>query len=660
MYIFGKLFIQIVKLESYILMEHDMHRLDRVQPILYERVVLRSPESAKAFFRTLRSKPLRYFDRKIKSLAFDSSIPMAQAKPILVECSKFVILLSIFRQGDSPGIFLPFVNSPILRRLTLVERGPKPDSPRRMLSVRPEVFSSVTHLAIIRDLRQSLWDNLANTTGIRPWGTPENEEAGRLALKSLTHLAVSANTIYGEVEMDLLRRAAPNLKYLALLEASNIAPSKHEQLMMFLRSRSEHLRLVVMQNIGSTDAWNVEDFFRPSDFWTKVEKLIDDGYLSDRGDRWLPLRYSDPQSDAWRARHDSNKFLTLQSSPFNDQVEMTEAQDVCMSSELWDGPYLETASETTKAFVFELPNEIQRIIFEYAATLDGKCAFRLCQVAKYVNTWIHPILYQRVVLQDPQAAVSLFQTLRSKPRGYFEPLIRSLAFASTVTLPQARALLVECSRRLLLLTVFRKSSSKERILDYVKTPYLRRLTMVCRRDWAPGIRFMGSPNAQYDIPLGIVASLTHLAIVVDHDYGNWNHLSQATMAPMYPNNETYVSAYSAFQNLTHVATSVKALTHQLKIKRVAKKLKYFAILEPKECTEGEHQQLLLRVRTIEKDASYHGAPRCMVILKDLGDPEAWDVTDSFRPSEFWKMVERLVDEGYISDREEKWSRYRAS
>ncbi|KAF8902928.1 hypothetical protein CPB84DRAFT_1678495 [Gymnopilus junonius] len=303
----------------------------------------------------------------------------------------------------------------------------------------------------------------------------------------------------------------------------------------------------------------------------------------------------------------------------------------------------------------ELPNEIQRIIFEHAASLDGKCALRLCQVAKYVYTWVRPILYQRIVMQDPRSAISFFKTLRTKPRGHFEPMIRSLAVESTVTLPQAKAILVECSRRILLLTIFRKGSSRERILHYIKSPYLKRLTMVCHRDWDPNERQFGQPNAQYDIPVGLVASLTHLAIIIDYESGSWIHLVSALLASVYPDNDTYVIAYSAFQNLTHVATSVQGLNHNVRIRRVAQKLRYFAILEPREYSLPQHERLVARVRTLERSAEYPmAAPRSMVILRDLGDPHVWKVQDSFRPSDFWKEVERLVDGGFISDRGERW------
>ncbi|KAF8902929.1 hypothetical protein CPB84DRAFT_822906 [Gymnopilus junonius] len=339
---------------------------------------------------------------------------------------------------------------------------------------------------------------------------------------------------------------------------------------------------------------------------------------------------------------------------------MQSQSDRRMDSPVRSGPSAEVLSPMVRPPVtsaldpqltVELPNEIQQLIFEYAASSDGKCALRLCQISRYVYTWIHPILYQRVVIQDPQSAVSFFKTLRSKPRGYFEPMIRSLAIASTVTLPQARASLVECSRRILLLTLFRKKTSKEKFLDYIKSPYLKRLTMVCFED----AEYNGLPTAQYEIPLGLLASLTHLALVFDYWVGTWPHLSSALLASRYPDNALYATAYSSFQTLTHVALPVYGLDHNMMIRKMAKKLRYLAIVEPRGYTPEEHRQLVVNVKAYERSAEYATAvPRSMVILRDLGDPSVWKVQDSFRPSKFWKKVEKLVDEGYLSDQGEKW------
>ncbi|KAF8902930.1 hypothetical protein CPB84DRAFT_822061 [Gymnopilus junonius] len=248
-----------------------------------------------------------------------------------------------------------------------------------------------------------------------------------------------------------------------------------------------------------------------------------------------------------------------------------------------------------------------------------------------------------------------FKTLRLKPRGYFESIIRSLAIESTVTLPQAKAILVESSRQIVLLTLFRKGSSKENILDYIKSPHLRRLTMVCHRDW-PDVRHIDQQNAQYDIPVGLVASSTHLAIIVDYDNGNWIHLDDALHALRSPNKPPYTIAYSAFQNLTHVATSLFGLNHTVRIRKVAQKLRYFAVLEPQGYPSAQHEQLVTRIRKLDKSAEYPLARSLsMVILKDLGDPHTWKVQDWFRPSDFWKKVETLVDGGLVSDQGERWS-----
>ena len=205
-----------------------------------------------------------------------------------------------------------------------------------------------------------------------------------------------------------------------------------------------------------------------------------------------------------------------------------------------------------------------------------------------------------------------------------------------------------------MLTIFRNARSKEKILDYVKTPFLKRLTMVCHRDWPPEERWFGFPNAQYDIPVGLIGNLTHLAIVVDYDMGSWFSLNAAFYLDAYPDHPVNLGAYAAFQNLTHAATSSKALQHNVRIRKVAKNLRYFAILEHRDATEEEHAALVGKVRGMETTYEYPSVPKSTVILKDLGDPDVWKVTDSFRPSELWRKVEKLVADGYISDREERW------
>ncbi|KAF8971126.1 hypothetical protein BDZ97DRAFT_1341106 [Flammula alnicola] len=82
------------------------------------------------------------------------------------------------------------------------------------------------------------------------------------------------------------------------------------------------------------------------------------------------------------------------------------------------------------------------------------------------------------VLRSLYAASCLLQTFRSKPRAYFENIVKSLAFDSTVTLSQAKPILVELSRRILLFSMFRTNEAPETFLGYIWSPYLRRLTMI--------------------------------------------------------------------------------------------------------------------------------------------------------------------------------------
>ncbi|KDR75033.1 hypothetical protein GALMADRAFT_248885 [Galerina marginata CBS 339.88] len=277
--------------------------------------------------------------------------------------------------------------------------------------------------------------------------------------------------------------------------------------------------------------------------------------------------------------------------------------------------------------VFDLPNEIQRPIFEYAARMDGRCAFNLAQVAQYVHAWTQPILYERVVVRNPHAASCLFRTL-------------------SVTLPQAKPLLSELSRRLIVFSLFRIRDFASPFLKFIKSPHLRRITLVCRCGDSSSRPSYAAP---YQIPQFLLSSLTHITIVIDYRHGYWNELMSASLVTStnIPSSSN-VAAYSAFQNLTHFAISTPILNDIIQIRTVAKNLRYFVILEPCNFSQSEHSKILRKIRSWE----YQG--HSTLVLKDLGSPELWSIDDSFRPSNFWKEVEGLVKEGYISDQEERW------
>ncbi|KDR75031.1 hypothetical protein GALMADRAFT_69601 [Galerina marginata CBS 339.88] len=303
-----------------------------------------------------------------------------------------------------------------------------------------------------------------------------------------------------------------------------------------------------------------------------------------------------------------------------------------------------TTPPTANGFIFDLPNEIQRPIFEYAAKLDGRCAFNLGQVARYVYLWIQPILYERIVVRSPRAASCLLRTFRSKPRGYFERITKSLAFDNSVTLQQAKPILAECSRRIFLLSLFRTSNAEDSFLKFVRSPFLRRLTLVFSEqdDQAPFLYRL----APYEMPFELLSSLTHLAIVIEYSHGPWMNLVLASQFSMNANITSYMNAQAAFQNLTHFAISSARFFAVVPIKKIAHNIRYFGVLAPCNLSQWGSDALIQSVRGT--------GDHSIVVLYDLGVADSWNVLDSFAPSEFWKTIEHLVDGGYISDKGEKW------
>ena len=47
----------------------------------------------------------------------------------------------------------------------------------------------------------------------------------------------------------------------------------------------------------------------------------------------------------------------------------------------------DATSEGDRYIGIEFPNELQNLIFDYAARSDGRCARELVQVSRYVNQW---------------------------------------------------------------------------------------------------------------------------------------------------------------------------------------------------------------------------------------------------------------------------------
>ncbi|KAJ2925633.1 hypothetical protein H1R20_g11460, partial [Candolleomyces eurysporus] len=80
----------------------------------------------------------------------------------------------------------------------------------------------------------------------------------------------------------------------------------------------------------------------------------------------------------------------------------------------------------------DLPQDIGRIIFEIAASLDLQTGAFCALVSKQVKTWVEPVLYRYIRIKDRKSLEYLSRTIRkpdsTKPHAFFASHVKSLAF----------------------------------------------------------------------------------------------------------------------------------------------------------------------------------------------------------------------------------------
>src|SRR4051812_36707043 len=101
----------------------------------------------------------------------------------------------------------------------------------------------------------------------------------------------------------------------------------------------------------------------------------------------------------------------------------------------------------------------------------------------------------------------LLRTIRERPRGYFQPFVKSLSFSDSVMLPMAKPLLAELSRSIITFLILRRRDYPDNFLEYIRSPYIRRLSMVYKSVPEATAYSWDSP---YEIPGAIFNTLTHL------------------------------------------------------------------------------------------------------------------------------------------------------
>ena len=294
----------------------------------------------------------------------------------------------------------------------------------------------------------------------------------------------------------------------------------------------------------------------------------------------------------------------------------------------------------------ELPSEIQRIIFEIAAKLDGRCAYRLILVAKYVRDWIFPILYERVVIRDEKSAYHLLKGIQAYEFNRFLPITKSLSVGRQIPCKLVKPLFTRLSKAVISFTIFRDLEDPDHLLRYVRSPFIRRLTLIYLNLAPVGRRF--------EIPLDISSSVSHLAYITHTSHGGFNMSRAIGIAyAMQRNNTAWLNTYAhplpplpPFHRLTFIAVSRERWPTTFTILTVAPELKCFALLLP---NNSSMQQISQSILTIKKTRD----PR-VVVLTRYGHPAEWKIDDGFASSKFWAVVEDLSRNRYLCDDGERW------
>ncbi|KAJ7213044.1 hypothetical protein GGX14DRAFT_361079 [Mycena pura] len=174
-----------------------------------------------------------------------------------------------------------------------------------------------------------------------------------------------------------------------------------------------------------------------------------------------------------------------------------------------------------------LPYELEREIFELTAHAHPGFAPQLALVCRYVQTWVEAVIYETIVLGQPDAKQTLFWcTFAARPPAFFAKNIRALHLATGVSYPRARALLTVCTD-LVALTWWVENSFRSRaeLLDILAEPgplsSLRHLSINVATLW---------PRAgNFAHPL--FARLTHLELVNSPAWFDWTPLLAPNVLP---------------------------------------------------------------------------------------------------------------------------------
>ncbi|KAJ7646571.1 hypothetical protein FB45DRAFT_1051239 [Roridomyces roridus] len=188
----------------------------------------------------------------------------------------------------------------------------------------------------------------------------------------------------------------------------------------------------------------------------------------------------------------------------------------------------------------DLPYELEREIFEWAARAYPKCAPSLALVASYVQEWVEATIYEVIVLGACCPKLELFfRTLSSRPTTFFAKNIRVLHLAAGVSHTQARKLLTVCTNLSSLTCEANPLGSGEEFCTSLEAmfPNLRRLSINVASLLSPTPLTMTGTNFIHPF----LARLTHLELVNPPTWFDWISLLDGSLPNL---------THLAFGNLT--------------------------------------------------------------------------------------------------------------
>ena len=260
---------------------------------------------------------------------------------------------------------------------------------------------------------------------------------------------------------------------------------------------------------------------------------------------------------------------------------------------------------------------------------------------------IEPILYERIESLGSSVAPALLQAITTKDRAFLDLSVRALAVSGDVNLKYVKPIFAACSRGIVSFSAWGTTVNPLTYLPFIHSPYLRRLALISN----PVVPAAARDN-DFNIPTEILTMLTHVVVVSDSCWTPWYDLDRALKvdptassapAASLTATPTTLASFAAFQNLTHFAVVQKLWPYTLRVRKVAKKLRYFVILS--QFKISNQPSIISSIRLLND--------RRFVVV-NMGHFSDWPQGDSRCVTTFWETVETLVLGGFISDQGDRW------